>query len=139
MTNKLTCFTTAIIMIVLFAGCAKEADKFTSKKSLVGTWEWEGTSGGTAFHIHATPASTGKNVDLKITSGGEYFVYTNGALTSKGTYILETQKCIHDNTNKTWINFSSDYDFMVERLDENTLQVSDEGHDGMGSGYKRKS
>jgi len=138
MNNKLIGLVMPIIIVVLFIGCSKQADK-PVEKSLVGTWQWVSTDGGIAYHIHETPASTGKNVDLKISSGGEYSIYTNNVLTSSGNYVLETRKCIHDHSDKTFINLSSDNGFMVEKVDMENLEVSDEAYDGIGSTYKRKS
>ncbi len=128
-----------IIVTEFITGCSKQVEKSTVEKSLVGTWQWVRTDGGFAFHIHETPVTTGKNIDLKIASDGKYSIYTNSVLTSEGTYVLEKRKCIHDLTDKTFINFSSDYDFMVEQIDKMNLEVSDEAHDGIGSSYKRKS
>lgn len=132
-------FLQTIAVMMFVTSCSKEVHTPSVKEGLIGTWEWVGTDGGIANHIHKTPANTGKNVDLKITSDGKYSVYTNGVLTSNGTYVLSTRKCIHDHADKTLIDFSSDYDVMVERIDEENLEVSDEGFDGLGSGYKRKS
>ena len=127
-----------IVMIISITSCSKRADKPSVEDSLTGTWEWVSTNGGIANHIHETPASTGENIYLKITTDGNYFRYTNGVLTSNGTYVLLTRKCIHDLTDKTFIDFSSDYDFMIERLDKQNLEVSDEAFDGIGSSYKPK-
>jgi predicted protein tyrosine phosphatase len=132
---------TSIVITGIVTGCSKQADKATNKEGLVGTWQWVRTDGGFAFHIHETPITTGKNIDLKITSDKKYYIYTNGSLTSEGTYLPETRKCIHDFKDKTVINFSSpsDYDFMVEKVNKENLYLSDETYDGIGSGYKRKN
>ena len=86
-------------------------------QGLAGTWQWVRTDGEIGYHLHETPVSTGKNIDLKIGFDNKYYIYTNGYLTSEGTYLLETRKCIHDHTDKSFINFSSptDYDLMVEK------------------------
>ena len=89
--------------------------------------------------LYETPSSTGKNIELTITSDGKYSIHTNGVLTSDGSYVLVTRKCIHDATDKSFINFSSGVGLMVEKVDNETLEVSDEAHDGLGSIYKRKS
>ena len=139
MNYKLIYFLVTILVTVSIIGCSKQVEKSTVEASLVGTWQWVRTDGGLAFHIHETPVTTGKNLDLKITSDGKYSKYTNGALTSNGTYTLEMRQCIHDHTEKTFVNLSSDSDFMVENIDNDHLEVSDEAHDGVGSQYKRKS
>lgn len=138
MKKRLLGLLTIIFTMSLITGCSKNTEKSSIQK-LIGTWQWISTDGGFAFHIHLTPVSTGKNVELKITADGKYAVYTNDLLTSEGTYTLETKKCIHDLTDKTFINFSSDNDLMVEGLDLERLEVSDEAYDGLGSIYKRKN
>ncbi|MEP7372685.1 MAG: hypothetical protein ABI675_04800 [Chitinophagaceae bacterium] len=138
MNNRLFRFATIIMVVGLVSACSKDANKRAKEDGLSGTWEWVRTDGGIAFNIHDTPMSTGKNIDLKITLDGKYFLYTNGSLTSEGTYLLETRKCIHDKVDKPVIKFSSLSDFMVEKLDQNSLELSDEAYDGTGSLYKRK-
>lgn len=128
-----------ILVTGYITGCSKKVEKSSVGESLVGTWRWVSTDGGFAFQIHETPITTGRNIDLNISSDGKYSVYTNGTLTSNGTYVLETRKCIHDHTDKPFVNFSSDYDFMIEKIDMENLEVSDEAYDGIGSAYKRKS
>ncbi len=137
--KKVIYFLVTLLATVSITSCSKEVGKPTVEESLVGAWQWVRTDGGFAFHIHETPITTGKNIDLKITTNGKYSIYTNGALTSNGTYALEKRKCIHDHMEKTFINLSSDDDFMIEKVDRENLEVSDEVHDGIGSSYKRKS
>ena len=137
MNNKITCFLITILVTGFITGCTKKVEKSTNEASFIGTWEWVRTDGGFAFHIHETPVTIGKNIDLKITADGKYFIYTNSVLTSEGTYVLETRKCIHDYTDKTFIN-SPDFNFMVEHVDKENMEVSDENDDGVGSLYKRK-
>jgi hypothetical protein len=127
-----------ILPAFAFIACSKN-DETATGASIAGTWQWLRTDGGIAAHIHETPANTGKNIDLKISTDGTYTVYTNGQLSSAGTYTIETRKCIHDHANKPFINFSADRDVMIENLDATSLQVSDEAYDGVGSLYKRKT
>jgi hypothetical protein len=99
-----------------------------------------GTDGGFANNIHETPSSTGNNIILKFANDDKYFYYKNGNLISYGTYTLETRKCIHDHNDKPFINFSSTSDpgLMIEKLDSNNLELSDEAYDGAGSIYRRQ-
>jgi hypothetical protein len=127
-----------ILPAFAFIACSKN-DETAAVASLAGNWQWVSTDGGIAAHIHETPANTGKNIELKITADGTYTVYTNGQLSSAGTYTIETRKCIHDHANKPFIIFSADRDVMIENLDVISLEVSDEAYDGVGSLYKRKS
>jgi hypothetical protein len=79
-------------------------------------------------------------MELKLTRSNRYFIYTNGAVTSEGTYTVETRTCIHDNTNKTFLNFSSeaDPDMMIESVDCEIMDLFDETHDGITKRYANK-
>lgn len=132
------CFIGILLTGLLGISCSK-FKKENANDSIVGEWEWVKTDGGIANHIHDTPASTGKKVELRLTDQS-YFITTNGALSSQGTYTLVSATCIHDHRNKAVIDFSSasDPDMMVEEMNNNTLILSDEAYDGVGSLYHRK-
>lgn len=132
-------------IITAFISCSKTgtaipvSPKGSTGEGLAGTWNWVRTDGGIANNIHETPATTGKNIHLKITDNNQYFIYTNGTLTSQGTYTLETRSCIHDNVAKKFINFSilTDEDMMIEIVDNLSLKLSDEANDGLEILYSR--
>jgi len=128
-----------ILCGILLMSCSKHSDEAFINQKIIGTWKWVKTDGGIANNIHDTPASTGNNIDLKITDDNHYFFYTNGVLTSQGTYAIEIRNCIHDHTNKNVINFSSleDQDMMIERVDDFTLESSDDVYDGTVSIYSK--
>lgn len=107
---------------------------------MAGTWKWQSTLGGTANIVQETPATTGRNVNLALNSDLRYFIYTNGVLTSEGTYRIVTQNCIHDNTNKQVIDFSSpgDRDMMIEKMTSKQLELSDNTFDGALSSYTKQ-
>ena len=129
-----------VLLMVAAASCSKQVSKASATKDLANTWQWVRTDGGIANHIHETPLSTGKNITLKISNNSNsYAIYTNDSLTSQGTYTLEERTCIHDQTNKTFINFSADTDWMIEKIDSENLQLSDESMDGLQSIYKRQT
>ena len=124
--------------LVILSSCSKVDSN--SNQSLTGTWKWVRTDGGIAFHIHETHASTGKNVILNITGNNRYFIYTNGTLSNQGTFSIEIRNCIHDHTDKKVINFSDTNlnDMMIEKIDNVSLELSDDAFDGIGSVYSRE-
>ncbi|TRX20703.1 hypothetical protein [Flavobacterium franklandianum] len=93
-----------LFLTTIMASCSEENTNIAAEKNLIGTWSWVSTSGGFAFHINDTPATTGKNIDLKFTGDGKYLYYTNGILSSEGTYQFSTQKSIVDGTYKKSID-----------------------------------
>jgi hypothetical protein len=132
---------TLTIAAFFVTGCSRQTGQTLDGNGLVGTWQWVRSDGGFGYHIHDTPASTGKNIELKFLDNSRYAIYTNGAITSQGTYTLENKQCIHDHKAKTFINFSSasDADMMIEKMEGGTLELSDEHFDGIGSIYQRKA
>ncbi len=125
-----------LILLIIIVSCSDNDNN--SDKKLIGTWSWVRTDGGFAFHIHDTPATTGKNIDLKFTSDGKYFYYTNGILSSEGTYQFSTQKSIVDGTDKKSIVFSVGGEMIIAKLDNTNLYLDDNNYDGVGSSYIRK-
>ena len=128
----------ALLLLFLFTittSCSE--NNVDSGKNLVGTWSWKSSSGGIAGTTE-TPLSTGKNIDLKLTSDGKYFYFTNGIILSQGTYNLVTQNCIHDHTDKKVLIFSNDESMMIEKIDNSNLSLSDENYDGFSNLYIKK-
>jgi len=126
-----------VAFCIVAVSCSKQMST-TADVSLVGTWKWVRTDGGIAFNIHQTPASTGKNIDLKFTSDNKYYYFTNDSLTSQGMYSFTTEKSIVDHSDKTVIVFSNDNDWMILNSDYNNLELSDNAYDGVGSVFVRK-
>ncbi|QNF32043.1 hypothetical protein HUW51_04610 [Adhaeribacter swui] len=138
--------TLLLLALVLTTACEKE-DIQTSKTSqnedastvtLVGKWEWVRSDGGIAAHIHETPKSTGQTIVLEFKENNQYVKYVNGNIKSQGTYSLSTRKCIHTQEEKQVISTPDEMDMMIEKMDNNSLELSDENSDGIGSQYKRK-
>lgn len=132
-------FRTILLLSLLALGavaCTKETTDAPGS-DLAGVWQWVRSDGGIGNNIHYTPATTGKQVTLKLTADRRYFFYSHGVLTSEGTYTLETGTCIHDGKQKTLINFSGCPDQMIHLLDDKSLLLSDEAHDGISSQYSR--
>ena len=124
-----------LFLITTIIFCSDNDDN--SDKNLIGTWSWVSSSGGITGTT-TTPASTGKNIDLKFTSDGKYFYYTNGIVTSEGTYKFSTQKSIVDGTYKKSIDFSTSGEMVIEKIDNTNLYLSDNYYDGFGSIYIKK-
>jgi hypothetical protein len=124
-----------LFLLTITMSCSDNDD--TADKNLIGTWSWVSSSGGIAGTID-TPATTGKNIDLKFTNDGKYFYYTNGNLSSEGTYQFSTQKSIVDDTYKKSIIFSVGGEMIIAKLDNSNLHLDDNDYDGIGSSYVKK-
>lgn len=130
-----------IITSFISVSCQTGNEILISDTGIAGEWEWVRTDGGIAYHIHETPASTRENIEWKFTDERKYFIYVNGTRTSEGTYSLTKRSCIHSHEEKLWIDFSSssDMDMMIESIDAEILELSDEMYDGIGSQFRKKA
>ncbi len=124
-------------LITIMVSCSDENTNIQAEKNLIETWSWVSSSGGIAGTTE-TPASTGKNRDLKFTSDGKYFFYTNGVISSEGTYKFSTLKSIVDGTIKKSIIFSAGGEMIIDKIDNTNLYLSDNYYDGFGSYYIKK-
>ena len=127
----------ALFVVSMLPSCNKSLAKAVVDKSLVGSWEWIRTDGGIANNIHETPASTGREKTLVLNANNTYVITINNAVSSKGTFTVESKQCIHDGTSKPYIQFNHDPAMMVEVVDSTFLKLSDEANDGTDSQYKR--
>jgi uncharacterized iron-regulated membrane protein len=128
----------SLLTLVLLAGCVKN-NETNDHTDLIGSWQWVRTDGGIGNHIHQTPATTGNQVELRLSAGNHYAIYTNGTTTQQGTYYIETRQCIHDQTAKRVLVFTNGSgDMMVEYKSNDTLSLSDDHYDGIGSLYIKK-
>jgi len=125
-----------LFLLTIIVSCSDNDDNSVDK-NLIGTWSWVSSSGGIAGTTE-TPASTGKNIDLKFTRDGKYFYYTNGIISSEGTYKFSTQKSIADGTTKKSIIFSTGGEMVIAKIDNSNLELDDNNYDGIGSSYIKK-
>ncbi|MEI6948881.1 hypothetical protein V9K67_16965 [Paraflavisolibacter sp. H34] len=139
--NKIFYGKACFLLALLTVFCSKHNDQEPAADRINGNWEWVRTDGGIAHHIHETPRSTGRQIEVSLTTDRKYWIYTNGVLTARGTYTLEKKQCIHDRQLKPLIRFSSSADSvrMVETITPDTLLLSDEAYDGLTSQYRRVS
>ena len=126
-----------LFLLTVIVSCSVENSNVVVDKNLIGTWNWISSSGGIAGTTN-TPASTGKNIALKFTSDNKYFYYTNGVISSEGTYKFSTQKSIVDGTFKKSIVFSAGGEMIIDKIDNTNLYLSDNYYDGFGSSYIRE-
>lgn len=124
-----------LLLLTIVFSCTDNNDNVN--KSLIGTWSWTSSSGGIAGTTY-TPATTGNNIDLEFTSKGNYSYYTNGIISSEGTYKFSTKKSIVDGLNKSSILFSADEEMVISGIDDKNLLLSDNNYDGYGNSYIKK-
>jgi hypothetical protein len=127
----------SMLFSLLLISCSK--DEFSKVKSeLYGDWEWQETTGG-IMGVLETPASTGKTMMLRFTSDQKYSLFSNGALTSEGTFSIRKERSIVDQTDKPVIVFSPSpwSDMMIMELSDNRLWLFENVYDGFNHVYVR--
>jgi hypothetical protein len=130
-----------VITIWAFISCQPDPGFHAVNSDLAGTWEWISTDGGIGNNIHETPTSTGVRLVWRFTPDNKYEIDVNGVLQSEGTYLLVKKNCIHSGQQKYLIDFSSpaDSDRMIELMERENMELSDESYDGIGIRFIRKS
>lgn len=126
-----------LFLFLILSSCTDQNDTKKDDSGLSTTWVWVSSSGGIAG-VSYTPKSTGTTKELTLSSDYTYASYTNGSISSQGTYKMGTQKCIHDHTIKNSIIFSNDTPMTIEEIDATNLILSDDYFDGFTNVYTKK-
>lgn len=152
MKNSIFLFITLVGL--LFISCDDQSkDEIAFKESqllitsdITGTWNWLSTDGGIGFHIHNTPASTGKTITLSISEDYQYEIKENDVSKSKGTYTLILKNSIYSGNPARFIEISDDnyinqhvvLNGIISIADEQQLNIADNFHDGIASQFSKQ-
>ena len=138
MKNLLYIFAFALI------SCASSQINQIDNSDLTGTWTWTNTDGGFGNHIHKTPEKLGKSVQLTLLKNYQFSISENGVTISKGTYSLAMKKAIYSNQQERFVQLSDDFKYdgivlsgIIKLSKANTLEISDNNYDGLGSTFER--
>jgi hypothetical protein len=134
------------IVLVLFmmgiTSCNSEDGLKTDNSDLAGVWNWTSTDGGLTNHMHATPASTGKTIQVQLLKNFTYSISVNGSKITNGTYELTLKKSIYSGKMARFIQCSENKDVqnivlngIITIYETSKLAISDNNYDGIGSGF----
>lgn len=134
------------LVIIGIISCSAEKTNKVANADLTGTWTWTQTSGGIAGHINETPETTGKNIELTLNPDYTYSLSENGKKISSGSYSLVMKESIYSAEEERFISFNNDFEHpdavvisgIIRVTDANTLSISDNNYDGIGSRFERK-
>ncbi len=137
-----------IYLFVLTIGiisCSSDDETQISNTDLIGTWNWTNTDGGIGFHIHETPETTGKTNQIILMDNYEFSIIENGSEISNGTYELTMRESISSQEKERFITYSGNFQQpqgvvisgIVRVLENSTLNISDNIHDGIGSLFEK--
>ncbi|MDP3314061.1 hypothetical protein [Lutibacter sp.] len=124
--------------------CSSDDNTKIDNSDLVGKWNWTNTDGGIAFHIHETPELTGKIIHLSLMENYTYSITENGNEISNGFYELIIKKSIYSGELERFIQFPENHQYtgivmkgIIKTFENIRLDISDNNHDGIGSGFVR--
>lgn len=134
-----------LILALGIVACQSDEKTKISNTDLIGTWDWTNTDGGIAYHIHETPETTGKTIRLILMRNYQYSITENGNEISNGTYELTMKRSIYTQEEERFIKYSdieNQYQNVIltgiiEVLENKTLTISDNNHDGLGSLFQK--
>jgi hypothetical protein len=135
-----------VIGIVLgLMACSTGDDAEIRHADLVGKWNWVRTDGGIGFHIHETPETTGKTVQVTLNGDYTYSISENEQKVSSGIWQLSMKESIYSGEEERYIIFCDDYQDqnvvisgIIYSLEKDTLMIGDNYHDGVSSRYSRE-
>ena len=133
-----------IYLFVLTLGiisCSSDDESEISNSDFVGIWNWTGTSGG-LIYFEETPETTGKTIHLTLMDNYDFSITENGNEISSGTYELTLKKSIYSGEIERFIQFPENQQYtgivnrgIIKTYEANKLDISDNNHDGIGSGF----
>ncbi len=132
-----------LVLILMIFGCSDNVEIRTPASDLSGTWNWVGTDGGIGFNIHETPETTGNSVKLVLNDNFDYQVFVNNSMVASGKYELTKEESIYSSERENYIKLDGDFQLQyvvlngIVRVEEkNSLTISDNFYDGVGSRFK---
>ena len=138
-------FILVLLLPILLGGCR---DKESIPPQLIGSWLWEGSSGGIAGMI--IKPNPGERVIVQFTAGGQFSVHQNDTLAYSGTYRLTKERSIYSGKDEANIEinqvirnnqlkkaYTVVVGGVVSTLSISQLSIGDNMYDGYGSSFVR--
>ncbi len=140
---KLLCFLPLLLLSI--CSCSPKAEVSFEGSDLIGSWDWVSTGGGFTGKLNETPASTGTTVRLDLLANGRYTIAEDGDEHSQGTYTITLQRSIYSGGEDRYITYSDDlppvgvaFSGIIRLVGVDSLTISDNSHDGIGSLFARR-
>ncbi len=138
---------TIFILAISFISCSSESDSKSDSSGIYGKWNWVGTDGGIAFHLHSTPASTGNSIQLSLNKDNTFSITKDGKIVASGKFDLTEQKSISTGEMKSFItcnitdNIQEPLNIatrgIITNSESNKLEIAENNPDGIGSSFVR--
>ncbi|WP_062062971.1 hypothetical protein [Aquimarina longa] len=140
-----------IYLLILTLGiisCSSDNETEMNNPDLIGKWNWTNTDGGIAYHIHETPETTGKIINLNLLENFEYSITENGTEILRGNYEIIMKESIYSGEMESYLTYSTENQTVYQNqnivlsgiiriLENENLSIADNYADGIESKYIR--
>lgn len=110
--------------------------KSLAAASIINTWIWEKSIGGTSNPYVATPKTTGFNKKIVFTPEGRVITYKDNVEIRNSTYQIEKGIGFFDHSEHELVTFEGKT-YIVENIDNQSLTIVSNDNDATRSIYKR--
>jgi len=124
-----------IVFGLFTAGYSLETKKLSSA-SIINTWIWEKSVGGSANPYIATPKTIGFHKKIVFTPEGRVITYKNNIEIRNSSYQIEKGIGFFDHSEHDLITFEGKT-YIIENVDNQNLTIVSNNQDAARSIYKR--
>lgn len=110
--------------------------KSLAAASIINTWIWEKSIGGTSNPYVATPKTTGFNKKIVFTPEGRVITYKDNVEIRNSAYQIEKGIGFFDHSEHELVTFEGKT-YIVENIDNQSLTIVSNDNDATRSIYKR--
>ncbi|MBS7232238.1 hypothetical protein KHA90_14520 [Flavobacterium psychroterrae] len=125
-----------IVLSCLFSSAYSLESTSTGSGSIVNTWIWEKSMGGTSNPYTATPKTIGFTKKVVFTPNGRVITYKNDVEIRNSTYQVEKGISFFDKSQHDLITFEGKT-YVIENLDNQNLTIVSNNEDAARTIFKR--
>jgi hypothetical protein len=125
-----------LIVFCLFSSAYSLDSTNVESGSIVNTWTWEKSLGGTNNPYTSTPKTIGFTKKVVFTPNGRVITYKNDVEIRNNTYQVEKGIGYFDQSEHDLITFEGKT-YIIEKLDNQNLTIVSNNQDGARTIYKR--
>ncbi|MES2241118.1 MAG: hypothetical protein V4497_12755 [Bacteroidota bacterium] len=135
---KKVCIPFLIVFTFFLSFCSLTNDGKNAQDltAVLGTWNWEQSSGGISGKDIVTPESTGVDKKIVFNADKKVSVFTNGLETGNYTYKITKGNSIFDDKEHYLLTFD-EMTYVIQNIDNQHLSLQDNFVDGYVSTYAK--
>lgn len=125
-----------VVVSCLFSSAYSLESTMLNSGSVVNTWIWEKSTGGTSNPYTTTPKTIGFNKKVIFTSDGRVITYKNDVEIRNSTYQVEKGMGYKDQAEHDLISFEGKT-YVIENLDNQNLTIVSNNQEAARTIFKR--